>query len=224
MLSKDQFSRIKEAIPIFKRLSPELQRDFQATAFPAHLPVGREVFAQGDACQSIALLASGVVRVYTIGGTGREITLYRFGPGESCILTANCILSEHSFPAIATVEQEAEAIMIPANSFRDWVRRYDLWRDFLFDLLSQRLSSLMTVVDEVAFQRMDRRIASLLLDRSQIQNPISITHQEIANELGSSREVVSRLLEDFAAREMVRLSRGEVEILDRQRINDQLTL
>jgi CRP/FNR family transcriptional regulator len=162
----------------------------------------------------IALLISGVVRVYKIGESGREITLYRFGLGESCILTANAILKQIDFPAIASVEQEAEAVMIPAQVFREWVRRYDVWRDFVFDLLTQRLASVIMIVDEVAFRRMDVRIAALLLGRSQAQNPVRITHQEIAAELGSSREVISRLLEDFSEQGLIRSGRGEVEILD----------
>jgi CRP/FNR family transcriptional regulator, anaerobic regulatory protein len=157
-----------------------------------------------------------VVRVYKIGETGREITLYRFGTGESCILTANAILSQQSFPAIATVEREAEAVMIPSNSFRDWVHRYDAWRGFVFELLSQRLSSVMAIVDEVAFRRMDGRLASLLLTRSRVENPIHITHQEIAAELGSSREVISRLLEDFSGEGLVKLTRGTIDVLDDQ--------
>ena len=172
------------------------------------------MFVEGDRIDAIALLLSGVVRVYKIGETGREITLYRFGHGESCILTANAILSRQSFPAIATVEQEAEAVMIPADTFRDWVRRYDLWRGFVFDLLSQRLASVMAIVDEVAFRRMDTRLASFLLARRRVQHPIRITPQEIAAELGSSREVISRILEDFADRGLIRAARGVVEILD----------
>jgi len=104
--------------------------------------------------------------------------------------------------------------MIPAEIFSDWVRRYDPWRDFVFNLVSERLADVMEIVDEVAFQRMDRRVASFLLERSQLQNPIRTTHQEIANEIGSSREVISRLLEDFDQRDMVNLSRGEIKILD----------
>ena len=91
---------------------------------------------------------------------------------------------------------------------------YDLWRDFVFDLLSQRLSSVMAIVEEIAFQRMDERLASLLLTRSVVRNPMRITHQEIAAELGSSREVISRLLEDFSKRRWVRVGRGEIEILN----------
>jgi len=169
----------------------------------------------------IALLLSGVVRVYKIGGTGREITLYRFGLGQSCILSANAILNQNTFPAIATVEQDAEAVIIPSEIFRDWVRRYDLWRDFVFDLLSQRLSTLMTIVDEVAFRRMDARLASFLLTRSRVQNPIRITHQEIASELGSSREVISRILEDFSAHGLIEVSRGIIKILDHEAIKSR---
>jgi CRP/FNR family transcriptional regulator len=123
-------------------------------------------------------------------------------------------LSQKTFQAVATVEKEAEAVMIPAATFRDWVVRYDLWREFVFDLLSQRLSTMMEIVDEIAFRRMDARIASLLLTRAKSQNPMRITHQEIAAELGSSREVVSRLLEDFSERSLIRSTRGEIEVLD----------
>jgi CRP/FNR family transcriptional regulator len=165
-------------------------------------------------------LISGVVRVYKIGETGREITLYRFGHGESCILTANAILSQKSFPAIATVEKDAEAVMIPADKFRDWVKRYDPWREFVFELLSDRLSTVMAVVDQVVFQRMDRRVASLLFNKSKITNPISVTHQEIAAELGSSREVISCILEDFSQKGVLAVGRGVVEILDFEGLAD----
>lgn len=214
MLTESQFTRIAQSLPVLRNASPELAREFQQAAFLAHIPVGQDVFVEGDRVDAIALLISGVVRVYKIGETGREITLYRFGLGESCILTANAILSRQSFPAIATVEQEAEAVMIPSDTFRDWVKRYDLWREFVFDLLSQRLVSVMSIVDEVAFRRMDVRVAGLLLERSRRGNPIRITHQEIASELGSSREVISRLLEDFSERGLVNVRRGEVEVLD----------
>lgn len=214
MINPEQYNRVARALPILQHADPHLVREFQQTTFFARIPAGKDVFVEGDRADAIALLLSGAVRVYKIGETGREITLYRFGVGESCILTANAILSRQSFPAIATVEQEAEAVMIPADAFRDWVRRFDLWRGFVFDLLSQRLTSVLAIVDEVAFRRVDTRVAALLLNRSKNQNPIRITHQEIAAELGSSREVISRILEGFASEGMIRAARGIVEILD----------
>lgn len=214
MLTPEQSTRISRVLPILQRADPQLAREFLATAFFARIPAGKDVFIEGDQPDAVALLISGVVRVYKIGNSGREITLYRFGHGESCILTANAILSSKSFPAIATVEKDAEAVMIPADAFRDWVKRYDLWREFVFDLLSDRLSTVIAVVDEVVFQRMDRRVASLLLSKAKVRHPIRITHQEIAAELGSSREVISRILEDLSQQGLVGSRRGTIEILD----------
>jgi len=216
MIDTLQFERIIKVLPILERAEAGLLREFQQKAFFARIPVGHDVFVEGDQVEAIALLVSGVVRVYKIGETGREITLYRFGNGESCILTANAILSQKNFPAVATVEKEAEAVMIPAEAFRDWVRRYDLWREFVFDLLSERLSTVMAVVEEVAFRRMDARLASFLLERSRRADSIFITHQEIAAELGTSREVISRILEDFSAEGMVSVSRGVIQVLGRE--------
>lgn len=215
MLDPEQYQRIKKALTFLQDASPELIREFQRSAFFARIPAGKDVFVEGDTVQAIALLISGVVRVYKIGENGREITLYRFGLGESCILTANAILSMQSFPAVATVEQDAEAVMVPAGDFREWVGRYDAWRKFVFDLLSQRLSSVMAVVDEVAFRRMDARVAYWLAEKGRPARVIRTTHQEIAAELGTSREVVSRILEDFSAQGLIQSGRGQVEVLNR---------
>ncbi|MGB8213811.1 MAG: Crp/Fnr family transcriptional regulator [Anaerolineales bacterium] len=214
MLTTPQFERILRSLPVLGQADSGLLREFQQAATFAHIPAGQDIFVEGDRVDAIALLISGVVRVYKIGETGREITLYRFGNGESCILTANAILSRKNFPAVATVEKAAEAVIIPAEAFRDWVRRYDIWREFVFDLLSQRLASIMDIVEEVAFRRMDARLAAFLVERSQLSGTLHITHQEIAAELGSSREVISRILEDFSADGLLRVTRGSIEVLD----------
>jgi CRP/FNR family transcriptional regulator, anaerobic regulatory protein len=214
VIKDEDYNRLVRVLPLLRQADPQLVREFRQAASLIRLPAGSDVFAEDDKVDGIALLLTGVVRVYKIGETGREITLYRFGLGESCVLTASAILNRKTFPAIATVEQEGEAVMIPADTFRSWVHRYDLWREFVFGMLSQRLASVMEILDEVAFRRMDARVASLLQTRSRVQNPIRITHQEIAAELGSSREVISRLLEDFASRRLVRIGRGEIEVLD----------
>ena len=214
MITQPQFERLVQALPILARADPGLQHEFRKAAIFMRIPEGQDVFVEGDHVDAIALLISGVVRVYKIGETGREITLYRFGNGESCILTANAILSQQNFPAVATVEKAAEAVMIPAETFRDWVRRFDLWREFVFELLSQRLASVMAVVEEVAFRRMDARLAAFLVERTRANSLIQITHQQIASELGTSREVISRILEDFAAEGILNPTRGAIEVLD----------
>ncbi|MBK9745880.1 MAG: Crp/Fnr family transcriptional regulator [Anaerolineae bacterium] len=220
MLTQEQFALIAPHLPFLRTADAALVRDLREQAFYMRIPAGRDVFVEGSRVEAIALLVSGVVRVYKVGESGREITLYRFGTGESCVLTANAILSQQSFSAIATVERDAEAIMIRADVFQGWVRRYPVWLDFVLDLLSQRLASVMEIVDEVAFRRMDLRVAALLLDRSRRRNPIEITHQEIAAELGSSREVISRILESFTRQGLVQLARGTVEVLDARTLTD----
>jgi CRP/FNR family transcriptional regulator len=215
MIDQEQFERVVRVLPLLHDGDAALVREFRRKAYLARIPTGRDVFVEGDEANAIALLLSGSVRVYKIGETGREITLYRFGLGESCVLTANAILSRQTFPAIATVEQEAQAAMVPAAAFRDWVGRYEAWRSFIFDLLSQRLLDVLDIVDDVVFRRMDERLASFLLARSRQQNPMTITHQEIAAELGSAREVISRLLEDFVGKGWIRSSRGVIEVVDR---------
>lgn len=214
MIEDRELGRALKHMPFLAEASEDLLRELRRAAFLVTIDPGKDVFVVGDRIEAIPLLLSGSVRVYQIGETGREVTLYRFRPGESCVLTANAILGNQTFPAIATVEQEAEALMVPAETFRQWVGRYSIWRDFFIDLVSQRLASVMSLVDEVVFRRLDRRIAAFLAERSQAENPLEITHQQIASELGSSREVISRILEDLVARSLLRTSRGEIEVLD----------
>lgn len=224
MLDKSQFERLAFAMPFLQKAEESLKRELVQHAQFTKIPAGHDVFVDGDRVDGIALLLSGVVRVYKIGESGREITLYRFGLGQSCILSANAILSQKSFPAIATVEEDAEAVIIPAEVFRAWVDKYNLWREFVFDLLSERLATVLAVVDEVVFKRMDRRVAAWLLNQAQVQNPMRVTHQEIAAELGSSREVISRILEDFSREGLIEPGRGTIEVRDFDRLEARAVL
>ncbi|MBI3750737.1 MAG: Crp/Fnr family transcriptional regulator [Chloroflexi bacterium] len=214
MLSDDKLAEARAALPVLRSAPAALLDEFRRIAFIARIPAGRNVFVEGDRVGAIPLLISGTVRVYQVGETGREVTLYRFRPGESCVLTANAILTGQGFPAIATVEDEAEAVMVPAETFSRWVGRDDLWRQFFVDLVAQRLASVMSVVDEVAFKRLDQRVAALLARRARDTPSVRITHQEIAAELGSAREAVSRVLEDLAAKGLVQPGRGTVVVPD----------
>jgi len=213
MISNDEFDRIKKTLPFLDQADKQLLRSFRGEAYLAKLPVNKDIYLQGDIVDNIALLLSGSVRVFKIGDTGREITLYRFGLGESCVLTANSILNQKTFPAIATVEEDAEVVLIPSDVFLSWVNRYDLWREFVFQLLSDRLAAIIEVVDEVVFNRMDQRIAGWLIKNQQGPAVIEVTHQQIADDLGSSREVISRLLEDFSKKGWLITRRGSIEIL-----------
>lgn len=182
------------------------------------MPAGHFVCLEGDLCNHLPLVISGSVRVYKIGESGREITLYHLERGDSCILTASSIISQKVFPAFAVTETEVEAFVIRANSLKEWVMHDQIWQEYIFGLLAQRLANVIEIIEKVAFQRLDCRIATYLLENSD-RNRIRITHEAIARELGSSREVVSRILKAFERQELLSMSRGLIELKNRSEIS-----
>ena len=184
-------------------------------AVPASLEAGAMVCREGDQCGALALLISGAARVFKLAESGREITLYRIEPGECCILTASCILSARRFPAHAVVERELDAVLVPAAQVRHWMAESATWRNFLWNLLAERLAEVIGLVEEVAFRRMDRRLAAHLANQVSADATLHATHQQIAAELGTSREVVSRILKDFEQRGWLQLARGSILLNDR---------
>lgn len=213
VLTRERYASLVQAFPFLADADADLEAEFRSAVARVRLPQGKQVFLPGERAGSLPLLTAGRIRVYKIGRTGREITLYRFGPGEACLLSANSILTGQPLPAAAVVEQRCEAVLVPAVTLRRWVREHQLWRRFVFELMSHRLLDVLGIVDSVVFRRMDARVAALLLERAQRQNPVRITHQEIAAELGTSREVVSRIVEHIAGAGVVRVARGRIEIL-----------
>jgi CRP/FNR family transcriptional regulator len=181
-----------------------------------NLKVGSPICDQGMQCQHLALIVSGTARVYKLGESGREITLYRLGQGESCILTASCIVSGSPFPAFAVCEEAIEALTIHPAKVRQWTDEFPIWRSYLFSLISDRLGDVISVIEEIAFRRVDRRLADYLLQRasSDGRRNIKITHQAIASDLGTSREVISRILKDFEHQGLIAVSRGQLQISD----------
>lgn len=190
---------------------PTQERPLDLT--PAVLAAGTTFLHQGSVCEGLALVLKGSARVYKLAESGRELTLYRVGAGESCILTASCILSDTPFPAFAVAETEMEVVVLPSLTVKRFLHLYESWREYIFRLLSQRMSLVLSVVEEVAFQRLDHRLALYLLQSP--SDTLEKTHQEIASDLSSSREVVSRLLKDFERKDWLELSRGRILLRDR---------
>lgn len=133
-------------------------------------------------CHHLPLVISGSVRVYKIGESGREITLYHLEQGDSCIMTASCIISQKVFPAFAVTETEVEAIIVPAHSLREWIKHNPVWQEYIFGLLAQRLDNVIEVVEEVAFRRLDCRIANYLVHNvDPTLQTLTITHEACTN-------------------------------------------
>ncbi|MCB0036347.1 MAG: Crp/Fnr family transcriptional regulator [Anaerolineales bacterium] len=214
---------INQHLPFLQTAAWEVQQEAMQQMIVAQVPVGEIICWEGDTCGQLAIVLSGLVRVYKIGENGREITLYRIEENDSCILTASCILSEVKFPALAVVEQTVRVALIPAPVLRRWINQYDVWRNYVFGLLSYRLAGVIATIEEVAFRRVDVRIAEFLLKTADARGHLTITHQEIASELGTAREVVSRILKDFEREGVITLARGAVTIQNQTLLKTKLT-
>lgn len=200
--------------PFVGALAPEERATFDEAVRPVHLDPGALICLEGDRCQTLPLVLSGEARVYRTSPAGRALTLYRIEPGESCILTASCLLSDRDFPAFAEAETAVDALLVPADVFVWLFARAAPLREHVFSLLARRLGDVIELVDAVAFQRVDVRLAAHLLAQADETARVTRTHEALADALGTSREVVSRALKEFERRDLVALSRGQVTLLD----------
>lgn len=175
------------------------------------VPADTMVCQSGDVCESLVIVLEGQVKVFRPATSGRSLTLYYVNGYESCILTASCILNQTPFPAFAVTKTEVKALAISSEKVLDWLEHEPMWQKYMFGLLSQRMINLIELVDSVAFETLDVRLAEWLLSHAD-QHLIQTTHQEIAEDLASSREVISRLLKKFEHNGLIELGRGTIQI------------
>lgn len=168
------------------------------------------LYIEGDQCNGIGLFLEGEVRVFKTSESGREITLYEMFAGDTCILNASSILSNSFYPANAQCVTDVSALLLPKSVFLELISGYEAMRNFIFNLFSQRLATMIEVVDEIAFGKMDLRLKNYLIEKAD-NDVVNLTHQQIANDLGSSREVISRLLKDLEKKGQVILHRKKIE-------------
>jgi CRP/FNR family transcriptional regulator len=209
MLNQDTKTRLLQLYPMLNELSGSDMAELAKSANVMQLAAGTVVFDENQPCQGFPLLLSGSIRVIKASPNGRELQLYRVLSSESCILTSSCLLGNTRYHARGIVEQDLEMVFLPAHTFHMLLDKQPAFRDHVFHLFSERLTELMELVTVVAFQKLDRRLAALLLAKTL---PIHATHQALADELGSAREIVSRLLKSFADQGWVRLGREQIEI------------
>jgi len=178
-------------------------------------PKGHEVFGPSNVPDSLLFLFDGTIRVSQTSENGRDIVLYRVDAGESCVLTTACMLAEEAYNAEGVAETDITVISLPKAAFDALVSEEPAFRSFVFAAYSRRLIDLLRVVDDVAFGRIDVRLADRLLTLVGSDREISATHAQIASELGTAREVISRVLLDFQKRGYVAQSRGRIAIIDK---------
>ena len=204
--------RLLALYPALASLAPEEIAAICKPEVTAVIAEGTELFAERHACRGFPLLIEGSIKVVKNTPAGREMLLYRVEPGGSCVITSSCLLGHTRYTARGIAETPLRMLMLPTALFEKLIAGNAAFRDFVFHLLAERIAELMLLVEEVAFHRLDQRLAKLLLGKGE---PIHATHQTLADELGSVREMVSRLLKGFAAQGLVTLGRERIELVDR---------
>lgn len=195
--------------------SAALQRSAQQVSVPALAPV----FRAGDLCSSYLIVVEGSVRVSKAGDNGREIVLYRVKSGETCPITTSCLLASERYPADAVAETPVRAIALSSDAFTRAMALVD-FRTFVFSGFGRRLADLMTLIEAIALHRTDGRLALSLLQKSTLNDEVAATHYQLATELGTAREVISRLLAEFENRGWIRRGRGVLYLVDRRSLED----
>jgi len=196
--------------PVLAQLPPAARDKLIARARWLKVPTGTVLFDDHQACEGFPFVIKGTIRVIKAAPNGRELPLYRVSPGETCVISSSCLLGHEDYNARGVTETETELMMLPKPVF-DELLGEPAFRGFVFHLFADRIADLMQLIEEVAFHKLDQRLAAQLLGKGRI---LHTTHQQLADELGSVREIVSRLLKGFAAQGLVRLSREQIEILD----------
>lgn len=176
------------------------------------IPEGTTLFHQGDPCLNYLLIISGSVKVFTRSENGREIVLYHITSGGSCVLTTSCLIASEDYPAEGVTETDIVALAIPKSVFEQYINESKAFQKQVFKSYGDRLIKLITLVEEISFAKLDLRLAKYLLENGSVNTPIHSTHQALATELGSAREVISRQLKEFEHKGWVQLSRGKIEI------------
>jgi len=209
-VTREQFAAI---FPVFRlKQKPIAQQILSSSSYQVFRKETR-FYNEGDQCPGIPFFLDGEVRVYKTGSSGREITLYEIFPGETCILNAACILGSQQYPADAVALKDGAMLYLPEKVFHTLIGEHPEMRSFIFALFSRRFHEIIELIEEVTFGKLDVRLEDYLIEKAE-DNQLETTHQVIANDLGTSREVVSRLLKDFERRGHIALSRNRIQLLN----------
>lgn len=210
----------KEVFPIWDKLKKE-EQSLLENNISRHKIKKNEILHRGfDDCIGLVVVISGRFRAYIISDSGREVTLYRLFERDICLLSASCVLSGIQFEISIEAEENSEFYIIPPNIFNELMEQSAAVANYANKIMASRFSDVMWLMDQIMFKSFDVRLAEFLLEESNVEQSdiLTITHEKIANHMGSAREVVSRMLKYFQTERIVKLSRGNIEIADRKRL------
>ena len=187
-------------------------------AVEVEMEAGMCVFAQGQSAENFVVVTEGCVTVFARSDDGKEVVLYRVRPGELCILTTACVIGHTAYPADAVTDAPTKARIIPVVEFEKLLDQSDEFRQFVFTGMGQRLAQVTKRFEHMVLDSVDRRLATFLLNRSATGPVVVMTHEKLASEIGTAREVISRHLKAMENENIIKLSRGEIKITDREKL------
>lgn len=216
MLSEQGIAELGEGLPFYKHLNDEEKKTVNAAAAEKTFAKGQHLYNGGSECVGLIYVRSGQLRAYMTSEEGKEITLYRLLDGDVCILSASCMLKNVNFDIHIEFEKDSFLILIPTNIFEGINNKNLAVKEYTLDLVSSRFSDVMWVLEQLVFSPLGKRLAAFLLDQSALEqsDTLHITHEFIAKDLGSAREVITRMLKYFQDDGLVRLSRSSIEIVN----------
>lgn len=202
--------------PIFDKLTPDEQQLLQNSAVRRTVPAGMLLHNGSEECMGLLLICSGQLRAYITSDEGREITLYRLFDRDICLLSASCVMSDIRFELMITAEKETDLWVIPPYIYKALMERSAVAANYSNALMSSRFTDVMWLLEQIMWKSMDKRLAAFLLEESTLEGTqsLKITHEQIANHMGTAREVVTRMLKYFQTENMVTLTRGTIHITD----------
>ena len=207
---------IAQYFPVFSKLNPQQQQmvlDFTAVRT---VPAGTVVQNGAVECTGFLLVRSGQLRAYTLSSEGREVTIYRLFDHDCCLFSASCIMSSLQFEVIIETEKDSEIFIIPPSVYQKLMKESLPVSQYTNDLMASRFSEVMWLMDQIMWKSFDKRLAAFLTEEAAIEgtNLLKVTHEKIANHMGTAREVVTRMLRYFQGEGLVKLTRGAIEITD----------
>ena len=211
---------LADYFPIWDKLSEARQQHLLQVSHPMNVKAGTVIHNGQMDCLGLLLIRSGQLRVYTLSGEGREVTLYRLFEMDICLFSASCVMPSVQFEVVIEAEKDTQLWVIPSCLFKDLMQESAPVANYANQLISSRFSEVMWLMEQIMWKSFDKRLAAFLLEESVLEDTASlkITHEKIANHMGTAREVVTRMLRYFQNEGLVKLTRGTVELTDRKKL------
>lgn len=208
--------------PVWNKLNQEQQRRICDSLMTRHVEKGSVIHNGNMDCTGLLLVKSGQLRAYILSEEGREITIYRLFERDMCLFSASCIMRSIQFEITIEAEKDSELWVIPSEIYKSIMEESALVANYANELMASRFSDVMWLIEQIMWKSLDKRVAAFLLEESAIEDTseLKITHEIIANHLGSHREVITRMLRYFQSEGMVKLSRGTVTITDEEQLRE----